>query len=66
MPEGDDAKMQLANEWREKRAMAEGIGGQFEVRARGDEPLPAPPAAPAGGPPGFGQRRVFGRKQVGR
>lgn len=62
MPEGDDAKMQLANEWRERRAMAEGIGGRFEVRARGDAPLPAPPA----GPPGFGQRPVFGRKQVSR
>lgn len=65
MPEGDDAKMQLANEWRERRALAEGIGGRFEVRARGDAPLPAPPAAPAG-PPGFGQRPVFGRKQVRR
>jgi hypothetical protein len=69
MPEGDDEKMVLANEWREKRALAEGVGGQFEVRARGDAPL-TPPAAPSGSPapggPRFGGRPVFGRKQVGR
>ena len=65
MPEGDDAKMVLVNEWREKRALAEGIGGRFEVRARDDAPQASPPA-PSAGPPGFGGRPVFGRKQVGR
>lgn len=43
---------ELEAEWQAKRAMAEGIGGRFEVRAR----------AP-GGPPPFGRRAVFGRKQ---
>ena len=65
MPEDDEAKMELANEWREKRRLAEGIGGRFEVRARdgGGEP----PAGPGGGAPtfprGIGQR-VFGRKRI--
>ena len=63
MPEEEEAKFELANEWREKRKLAEGVGGSFEVRARGARPGGAPPAPP-GGPPiggGFG-RRVFGRK----
>jgi hypothetical protein len=61
MPEDGEAKMELANEWREKRALAEGIGGRFEVRAMGSAPLP--PTRP-GGPsaPGYGGRPVFGRK----
>ena len=60
MPEDAEAKMELVNEWREKRAMAEGLGGRFEVRARG-----TPPVAPGGTPaPGFGNRPVFGRKRA--
>ncbi len=49
MPDDQDAKMALANEWAEKRKLAEGIGGRFEVRARGEdgsEPPPPPPAPP--------------------
>ncbi len=49
MPQDQDAKMALANEWGEKRKLAEGIGGQFEVRAVGltpEPPLPAPPQPP--------------------
>jgi hypothetical protein len=44
MPDDQDAKMALANEWSEKRKLAEGIGGQFEVRAVGEGPPPPPPA----------------------
>ncbi|HEX8124926.1 MAG TPA: hypothetical protein VF548_05025 [Allosphingosinicella sp.] len=60
MPGDDEAKMELVNEWREKRALAAGVGGRFEVRARdprGDSPPPARPA-------GFGGRPVFGRKKA--
>lgn len=64
MPESEDARAELTAEWREKRAMAEGIGGRFEVRARGEGPIPPSPRPPSG-PPGFGGRPVFGRKQVG-
>lgn len=69
MPAGDGAKMELVNEWREKRALAEGIGGRFEVRSRdgrgpGATP-PPPPPSPLPGPARFGQRPVFGRKIVG-
>lgn len=79
MPEDQDAKMAAANEWAEKRKLAEGIGGQFEVRARGDgsetPPPPAPPPAPVSAPsashPGLpslsgrGLRsKVFGRRQA--
>ncbi len=42
MPEEQDAKVELANEWAEKRAMAESIGGRFEVRAIGDGGAPPP------------------------
>lgn len=56
MPEDAEAKMELVNEWREKRKLAEGLGGRFEVRARG--------AGGTGGPPGFGNRPVFGRKRA--
>lgn len=64
MPEDGEAKMELANEWREKRAMAEGIGGRFEVRARGPGGAAPPPLRPpvAGG--SFGARPLFGRKRV--
>lgn len=78
MPDDQDAKMALANEWAEKRKLAEGIGGRFEVRARGEEgapppPPPAPPPTPVIAPtpsqPGLpslsgrGLRaQVFGRK----
>jgi hypothetical protein len=57
MPEDDEAKMELANEWRAKRKLAEGLGARFEIRARGDGPLPQP------SPPAFGGRPVFGRKK---
>lgn len=79
MPEDQDAKMALANEWAEKRKLAEGIGGSFEVRARGEDgivppPPPTPPApviTPTPRQPGLpslsgrGLRaQVFGRKGV--
>jgi hypothetical protein len=71
MPADQEAKMALANEWFEKRKLAEGIGGRFEVRHRdapgAPPPLPSPPPAPAEpgltGVSGRGVRaRVFGRK----
>ena len=69
MPADDEAKMELVNEWREKRALAEGIGGRFEVRSRdgrGPDATPPPhPPSPLPGPARFGQRPVFGRKIVG-
>jgi len=67
MPADEDEKQMLANEWREKRALAEGIGGRFEVRSRGAGGHGAP-TPPTDGPPppprfpGFGKRVVFGRK----
>lgn len=68
MPAGQDEKMALANEWFQKRKLAEGIGGRFEVR-HPDAPAvpPTPPPAPAEpgltGVSGRGVRaRVFGRK----
>lgn len=80
MPDDQDAKMELANEWSEKRRLAEGIGGKFEVRKQveGDAaPQPEPPVPPARvvapspsqpGLPGLSGRglrsRVFGRKGV--
>lgn len=65
MPADDEDKMELVNEWREKRALAEGIGGRFEVRAREDGGGFTPPRP--GGMPGPGAqvvRPVFGRKKV--
>ncbi|MFO6445995.1 hypothetical protein ACLBKU_02505 [Erythrobacter sp. NE805] len=78
MPEDQDAKAALANEWAEKRRLAEGVGGRFEVRAAGPEGAappdpPSPPPAPVSAPtpsqpgmPGLSGRglraRVFGRK----
>ena len=73
MPEDQDAKMAIANEWAEKRKLAEGIGGRFEVRTRGEEdsalPSPAPVIAPTPsqlGLPSLSGRglraQVFGRK----
>jgi len=72
MPQDEEEKMELVNEWREKRGMAEGIGGRFEVRSR--EPDGGGAAPPTGGgytpPPrpgglgGIGNRPVFGRKIV--
>jgi hypothetical protein len=58
MPEDDEAKMQLVNEWREKRARAEGIGGRFEVRAWGQGGGSPLPARPDGGRPVFGRRKA--------
>lgn len=79
MPQDQDAKMALANEWGTKRKLAKGIGGQLEVRATG-EAGEAPPSPPPGPPPvsapspshpglpslsGRGLRaKVFGRKQA--
>lgn len=60
MPADDEEKERLANEWREKRKLAEGVGGRFEVRAKGDAPLPPP--APR--PNLLGARAVFGRKKA--
>lgn len=77
MPADQEDKMALANEWREKRRLAEGIGGRLEVRrvAEHQDPAPPPPSspqrvvAPTPGRPGLpglagrGLRaRVFGRK----
>ncbi|MFM7378689.1 MAG: hypothetical protein ACKO1O_11275 [Erythrobacter sp.] len=72
MPVGQDEKMALANEWFQKRKLAEGIGGRFEVRhpdappAPPPPPPPPPPAPPAPGLTGVSGRRVrarvFGRK----
>lgn len=75
MPAGQDEKMALANEWFQKRKLAEGIGGRFEVRHPDAPPVPtpppSPPPAPSPGPArpgmtgvtGAGLRtRVFGRK----
>jgi len=62
MPEDDETKMELVNEWREKRARAEGIGGRFEVRAWDQGDGSPPPARPSG--PGFGGRPVFGRRKA--
>ncbi|WP_428679313.1 hypothetical protein [Sphingopyxis sp.] len=56
---GEPERQELLDEWQEKRAMAEGIGGRFEVRSRNPQP-PAPP--PPSQPTGFGVRRMFGRK----
>lgn len=50
MPEDEDEKMALANEWGEKRKLAEGIGGRFEVRARTNAGA-APPPTPSAPPP---------------
>jgi hypothetical protein len=78
MPAEQEAKMALANEWAEKRKLAEGIGGRFEVRhpdapeAPPEPPSPPPPQPPAPPRPslpgatsvtGRGLRsQVFGRK----
>lgn len=70
MPADEEERMDLANEWREKRAMAEGIGGRFEVRTTGEAPPPPPSAPPPqdGGPPaisGTGLRaRLFGSNRA--
>lgn len=61
MPDDDEAKAELANEWREKRGLAEGIGGRFEVRA--GDPGPAGPQPPR---PGFPAARAATRKEFGR
>jgi len=72
MPADQDAKMALANEWFQKRKLAEGIGGRFEVRhpdapaAPPPPPEPKPPAPRQPEPPGISgsglRGRVFGRK----
>lgn len=73
LPADEGEKAALAREWADKRKLAEGIGGRFEVRHRDAAPAPPPPPpegpAPANPPPGTagfsrpGMRgRVFGRK----
>lgn len=71
MPVGQEEKMALANEWFQKRKLAEGIGGRFEVRhpdapPAAPPPPPVPPAPPEPGLTGASGRglraRVFGRK----
>ncbi|MFS0737922.1 hypothetical protein ABC347_12805 [Sphingomonas sp. 1P06PA] len=57
MPVDDWEKMGFVNEWREKRKLAERIGGRFEVRAKGTGPMPTPPP-----PQRPGVARLFGRK----
>ena len=63
MPKDDQQAMDLVNEWREKRKLAEGLGGRFEVRASGAGG-DGSPRGPAGGPGGFGKRPAFGRKRA--
>ena len=66
MPPEQEAQQELTDEWREKRALAEGAGGRFEVRARGgDAPPPAPPSPPLP-PPGPATRSLFRQKMFGR
>lgn len=77
MPEDQDEKAETVNRWRESRKLAEGLGGRFEVRAKGENgeaPPPPPPPAPKMVEPtpsnpglpsvsGRGLRaKVFGRK----
>jgi hypothetical protein len=47
MPDDQEAKRALANEWAQKRKLAEGIGGRFEVRQKGEAGPAAPPRVPA-------------------
>lgn len=65
MPEDDEEKMELVNDWREKRALAEGIGGSFEVKSREGPPAPPRPQPPQDpGPPSISgtslRARLFG------
>jgi len=60
MPTDDGEKMELAKEWREKRALAEGAGARFEVRSfEAPPPRPAPPRA--NGPPSIRGTRLLSR-----
>ena len=64
MPPEQDAKEELTDEWREKRALAEGVGGRFEVRARGgDATPPAPPPPPEPATRSRFRQSIFGRKE---
>ncbi len=63
MPEDESEKAELANEWREKRELAENAGGSFEVRAIGNggaapqpprpDPTPTQVSAPSASNPGM-------------
>lgn len=72
MPEDQDAKAALANEWAEKRKLVEGIGGRLEVSAARDDgevpqsPAPKPPERTNNTSPDRSAHnvhaKVFGRK----
>lgn len=64
LPAEDGDASEAVSEWADKRALAEGIGGRFEVRVRGDAPMPPPSASPAAPPRRsfLGARMGFGRK----
>jgi hypothetical protein len=57
MPKAASERAELIDEWQAKRALAEGIGGHFEVRARDPQPSAPPPSGL-----GVAVRRIFGRK----
>ncbi len=59
MPADVAARKIITDAWRQKRAMVEGIGGQFQVRAQG-----AQGGAPAPSNDGW-RSRLFGRKGQG-
>jgi hypothetical protein len=67
MPSATEDRAELIAEWREKRSMAEGIGGRFEVRPKlpgtgiGGSPHTSAPSASPLNRPTFG-RKIFGRK----
>lgn len=47
MPADQEERMARANEWSQKRKLAEGIGGRFEVRQAGEAEISPPPQSPA-------------------
>lgn len=64
MPPDQEDRMTLANEWAQKRRMAEAIGGRFEVRQKGEDTAPAPPfppltPTPSPTPPAIAPRRAL-------
>ncbi|MFM9853320.1 MAG: hypothetical protein ACKVOJ_11025 [Sphingomonadaceae bacterium] len=61
VPRDRRARETLIEGWQQKRALAEGIGGQFEVRAKWQDAAPTPPRRLF---PGV--RAIFGRKSSNR